>query len=90
MKSIPEIKDLMRQTRLDEALAAVNELIAARPDDDDALYTRGKIYWRLGDKSAAITDYNAAVAANPASPAALALKQATEIMDFYNTDLYNP
>ena len=37
-----------------------------------------------------MSDYNHAVALDPQSPAAEALKLCNEIMDFYNTDLYNP
>lgn len=75
---------------IEDSIKELTEIIAAHPDDAAALFERGKLYWRLGRRSAAITDYNAAVAIDPASPAATALAQAEEIDDFYNHDLYNP
>ena len=59
-------------------------------NDDEALYERGKLYWRIGDYSSAIADYNAAVAINPNSKAAKALEMSQDIMNFYNKDVYNP
>lgn len=56
----------------------------------DAYYQRGRLHWRAGNRGAAMSDYNRAVALDPDSPAAEALKLCNEIMDFYNTDLYNP
>ncbi|MDO4318957.1 MAG: tetratricopeptide repeat protein [Bacteroidales bacterium] len=56
----------------------------------DLYYNRGLLYWRLGKRGDAMSDYNRAVALDPASPAAQALTMAQDIMDFYNTDLYNP
>lgn len=56
----------------------------------DIFYRRGRLYWKLGQRGAAISDYERAVAIDSESPAAEALKMCRDIMDFYNTDLYNP
>lgn len=56
----------------------------------DIFYRRGRLYWKLGRRGAAISDYERAVAIDSESPAAEALKMCRDIMDFYNTDLYNP
>lgn len=80
------ILELYTANRLDEALARVAEL----PENDDTLYMKGKILWKLGRRTEAITAYNEALALNPDSSAAIALAQARQIMDFYNKDLYNP
>ncbi len=56
----------------------------------DLFYRRGKLYWKCGRRGEAMTDFNTAVSIDPASPAAAYLAMTTEIMDFYNTDLYNP
>ncbi len=48
------------------------------------------LYWKLGRRGAAMSDYAAAAAIDPASPAAAALEQARSIMDFYDRNLYNP
>jgi len=54
------------------------------------LYRRGMLYWKLGRRGAAMSDYAAAAALDPDSPAVQALEQARAIMDFYDHDLYNP
>ena len=69
-----------------EALDAV----IAREATAEAYYQRGRLHWRAGNRGAAMSGYNRAVALDPDSPAAEALKLCNEIMDFYNTDLYNP
>lgn len=84
------INNLISQNRLGEALDLLNKSLADTPDCAEALFNRGRVYWRLGRRSDAITDYEAAVAIDPSSPAAIALDQARSIMDFFNPDLYNP
>ncbi len=56
----------------------------------DALFLLGRLAWKRGDKAAAISRYNEAVALDADSEAAIALEQALNIMDFFNKDLYNP
>lgn len=75
---------------INDKIAQLSLKIASAAADADLLYQRGKLYWKLGQKAAAMTDFNAAVALDPASPAAAYLRMANEIMNFYNTDLYNP
>ncbi len=80
------ILDLYNANRLPEALDALAKL----PADADALYMKGKILWKMGRKAEAMSSYASAVDLNPDSPAAIALAQARQIMNFYNKDLYNP
>jgi len=75
--------------RLDEADSALDAL-AGTPDRAWALYMKGRIAWKRGQKSSAMSFYAEAAALEPASEAATALEQARQIMDFYNKDLYNP
>lgn len=56
----------------------------------DLYFRRGKLWWRLGNRSAATSDYAHAVALDPASPAVKALEHARDVADFFNPDLYNP
>lgn len=73
--------------------AQIGELsgrISANPGDAEALYRRGKLYWKAGERGAALTDLNAATAIDPDCGAAEYLKMLGDIMDFYHTDLYNP
>ena len=91
MPDLQQTNDLIARDRLDEALYAVNRLIADGDGDDATLlFVRGKIYWRRGDRARATGDYAAAASLDPDGPAARALENARDINDFYNTDLYNP
>lgn len=77
--------------KIKESIELLDREIASKEDPAaDLYYRRGRLYWRLGDKGASISDYERAVAIDPASPASEALKLCRDIMNFYNTDLYNP
>ena len=69
--------------RLDNALCG-------DPGNADLYFERGKLLWKIGNRGGAITDFNMAVGLDPASGAQAYLEMANSIMDFYNTDLYNP
>lgn len=56
----------------------------------EAHFEAGRRLWAEGRRGEAITEYNNAVALDPDSPAAVALKMANEIMDFYDKQRYNP
>ncbi len=71
-------------------IAGLDAAIAANPDDATALYQRGKLRWKLGQRGAAMSDYARAADIDPTSPASAALAQANDIMAFFNKDLYNP
>lgn len=75
---------------LDMQIKDLTDKIAKSSKDDNLFYERGKLYWKTGKRAEAITDFNAAILINPHSPAADYLNMVNEIMDFYNTDLYNP
>lgn len=66
-----------------------------KPTEKDRLeaqghFEEGKRQWALGNRGAAISEYNHAVALDPGSAAATALKMATEIMDFFDPQQLNP
>lgn len=84
------IEKLIADDRLPQALSELDALIAAVPGDARLYFLRGKVNWRLDRRSAAITDYEHAVAIDPDSEAAPALALARDIMDFFNPDLFNP
>lgn len=75
---------------LDMQIKDLTDKIAKSSKDDNLFYERGKLYWKTGKRAEAITDFNAAILINPHSPATDYLNMVNEIMDFYNTDLYNP
>lgn len=84
------IADLTAGGDLTGAIAALDTLLDQHPADPDLLFARGKLHWRLGHMRQAVTDYSAAVDADPSHPARLALEQARSILAFHHTDLYNP
>lgn len=85
-----EIQTLLEENKLEEALVLLDRILAADPADSEALFLRGKVYWRQGNRPRATSDYAAASSIDPESPAVQALEQAREIEAFFNPDLLNP
>lgn len=79
----------MQNTDINGLIASLTAGIQVNPTAEQ-YYSRGKLYWKAGKRGEAMTDFNAAIALDPNSPAAAYLAMANDIMDFYNTDLYNP
>ena len=81
-------KDLIQSCFDDNRL---DEVMALLGDSDDAwsLYMKGRVAWKQGRRSEAISLYCRASALDPSGPATVALDQARTIMDFYNKDMYN-
>ncbi len=93
MDHTTNIETLRRKIRLmnyHDTLVLINEYIAVNPDDDRALTLRGMKHWGAGKRALAINDYLRALEINPQSTARAALQSATEILDYRNTDLFNP
>ncbi len=90
MSVFQKIEELINENRLEEAILLLNNDIEQNKNNDKLYFTRGKIHWRLGNKSQAITDYEHAVAINPQSQARVALENARDVISFFNPDLYNP
>lgn len=84
------ISQLLRDNKLSEAMVELNALVEREPDNADALFERGRTYWRLGERSKAMSDYCRADAISPGGPASVALDQARQIESFFNPDLLNP
>ncbi|MBD5229515.1 MAG: tetratricopeptide repeat protein [Bacteroidales bacterium] len=90
MTSLPNIQQLIDQNRFAEANDEINLYISENAHDDEAFFMRGKLWWRQQNYSAAVTDFETAVAINPDSDARHALELARDVFDFYNPDLLNP
>lgn len=89
MEFLIKIQKYIAEGDYEHALNELSEAIAKAPDA--ALYfERGKLYWRLGNRAKAASDYAEAAALDTASPAAEALRHAQEVEAFFNPDLLNP
>ena len=55
-----------------------------------SLYGEGRKAWQRGDRAAAITAYEKSAALDPCGPGATALIMVRDIMDFYDTNQFNP
>ncbi len=85
-----KIDKLVSENNIQEALTLINQMIDGNPESDELYFRRGKLYWRMGDRSAAMGDYAKAQSINPDSPASKALEMAYDVANFFNPDLYNP
>lgn len=54
------------------------------------LYEQGREYWQRGDRARAISAYEASAALDPSGAGATALEMMRDIMDFYDTNQFNP
>lgn len=72
--------------RLTEALDAVKD----PAERAELIFRRGRLRWRFEDRAGAMGDYAEAASLDPSGGAPQALRQAQEIMAFFNKDLYNP
>ena len=90
MERLDELETVLREGRIEDAMASLKEYISSCPEPSDrAYYLLGNAYRKKGDWQGAINNYLEAVHINPDSPASGALKMAIEILDFYNKDMYN-
>ena len=87
-----QIEHLLRNSKTKEALEMLEECASqANPlEMAQICYLQGNAYRQLGNWRKAIGNYNLALQYDPNSPARKALKNANEILDFFNHDLYNP
>lgn len=54
------------------------------------LYLQGRRAWQQGNRAEAITAYEKSAAIDPEGPGATALEMTRDIMDFYDTNQFNP
>ena len=71
-------------------LAEIDAEIATKGATAELYYQRGRLNWRLDRRGAAMSDYERSLALDADSPAKEALKMCRDIMNYYNTDIYNP
>lgn len=89
MTELSTIKGLIEEGEVEIAISTLNELIKNHPTCDEAYYLRGNAYRKQGNWQMAINSYLAAIEINPESPARQANNMMTDILNFYNKDMYN-
>ena len=85
-----EIKQLIYEGRLDEAIRLLDAYIEEHPADDEAWFLRGNAYRKKEDFRQALNNYLNAIELNPESSATKAYASLIRILDYNNNDIYNP
>lgn len=90
-EDIETSKSLLEQGRIEDAIKKLEELTNDESDElkDVAYYILGNAYRRGNNWKDAINNYTRAIELNPDSPAVALRKSCIEILNFYNTDMYN-
>ena len=90
MNELEEIKGLITQGDVDEAIRQLESLIETDvPSKGQAYYLLGNAWRKKGNWQQALNHYGRAIELNPDSPALHARQMAMEILEFYNKDMYN-
>ncbi|MBR5802939.1 MAG: tetratricopeptide repeat protein [Bacteroidaceae bacterium] len=88
-KTKEDIKKLIDNGAIQDAIAQLNQLIAEHPEDDELYYLRGNAWRKLCNWQMALNNYLEAINLNPRSPAKEAHMMLMEILEFYNKDMFN-
>lgn len=88
-KTKENIKRLISDGNLQEAIGQLDMLIGDSCKDDELYYLRGNAYRKLCDWQQALNNYLEAISLNPQGPATEAHRMLMEILEFYNKDMYN-
>lgn len=90
MEKFESIRLRIKTAAYEESITVLNAYLSEHPDDDEALTLRGMKHWGAGRRALALNDYLAAININPDSKAKEAYKASLQILEYRNTDLYNP
>ena len=84
------IKELLNNNEINKAIEALQQIINSDSKCDEALFLLGNAYCKKNAWQQAMNAYCQAIEINPESPALMAYNHLQDIMNFFNTDLYNP
>lgn len=84
-----EIKQLIYESKIEQAIALLNEYIEVHSNCEEAYYQLGNAYRKKGDNRQAMNNYLKAMEINPDSPARQAYNMLIDILNFYHKDRYN-
>lgn len=88
-KTKENIKRLISDGNLQEAIGQLDMLIGDSCKDDELYYLRGNAYRKSCNWQQALNNYLEAISLNPQGPATEAHRMLMEILKFYNKDMYN-
>lgn len=88
-KTKENIKNLISNGNLQEAIVQLDGLIGNGCKDDELYYLRGNAYRKQCNWQQALNNYLEAISLNPEGPATEAHRMLMEILEFYNKDMYN-
>lgn len=89
MDLLATIKEQIAAGATEKAISTLNEMIRTNPRDANLYYLRGNAYRKKSDWKHAMSNYLEAKEINPESPATEALEMLSDILNFYNKDIYN-
>lgn len=84
------IQNLIDKGMNDEAIEKMNELLMSEPDNAAFNFMMGKLLWKVGKRSEAMSFYLKADKLNPDGPARRAIEMSRDIESYFNPDLLNP
>lgn len=90
MANLQNIRRLIDSDSLEEALAFLDSVEPPPEQAAEALFLRGKVLWRLGERAKATSAFAASARLDPEGPASVALEHARDVERFFNPDLLNP
>lgn len=77
------------QGKLADALSQIEQHLQETPGDAHLHYLRGNVFMKRGEWGAAMSCFKHAASLDAESPATEVLAMLTDIMNFYNKDMYN-
>lgn len=89
MEDLKQAKILLDKGLWNEAVEVLTSYIKDYPDSDEAYFLLGNAYRKKEDWQSALNNYQKAIDLNEESPARHAYKATTEILEFYNKDMFN-
>ncbi len=91
MNQLNFFKELINQGEVEKAIEAINDFLpqASKEEKEQGYYLRGNAYRKLSNWQQAMNSYQQAIDLNPESPACEAREMLTDILSFYNKDMYN-
>lgn len=88
---IEEIRDLVLQNNLDEAIELLNGLILVNPNDVNALKLRAHIFYKMQKWGDAMNDFTSVLEIEPNNKEAKSgLEFAQNILGYFTPDMFNP